>query len=160
QRNGGEHEERRRAPEDGAEQQAGEREPGRDGDGDVAARSPSGRRRRLFGGLVGRRRLHGGASDLAQLVLFALEHLVDLADEAVGELLELLLRALAVVLGDLAALDVAVDLLLGVTANVSNRDAPVLGAFTNELDELLAALLGQLREAQPDDRTVVGRVEP
>src|SRR5687767_5230312 len=38
--------------------------------------------------------------DLHELMLFALEHLVDLGDEAVGELLQLLLRSLALVLGD------------------------------------------------------------
>src|SRR5262249_33728838 len=98
-------------------------------------------------------------SDLHQLVLFALEHPVDLRDELIGELLELLLGPLALILGDLAVLDVLVDLFLGVATDVAHGDASVLGAIAHRLRELLATLLGERRKAEPDDLSVVRRIE-
>ena len=50
-------------------------------------------------------------------------------------------------------------LVLGVPADVADRDPGVLRLVLRDLDELLAALLGELREDDPDDRAVVGRVD-
>ena len=70
-------------------------------------------------------------------------------DVLLGDLLELLLGAGHVVLADLAVLGQPVQLVLGVPADVADRDPRVLGLLVRDLDELLAALLGELRERRP-----------
>src|SRR3989442_15451191 len=67
------------------------------------------------------------SSDLHELLLLAFQHLVDLRDELVGDLLQLALGAMAFVLGGLAFLDVAIDLLFGVPPHVADRYATVFG---------------------------------
>src|SRR5690606_4272991 len=102
----------------------------------------------------------GRRSDLEQLGLLVLEHLVDLGDVLLGELVELLLRPPGLVLADLALLDQLVEGVLGVAADVAHRDAAVLRLRPRHLHVLLAALLRQLGEHHPDDLTVVARVHP
>ena len=75
----------------------------------------------------------------------------------VGELLDLGLGATQIVLGDLAVLLGALELGVGVAADVAHGDPRVLGVVLALLDEVLAALLGQRRERQADDRAVVAR---
>src|SRR6478609_4429119 len=76
-------------------------------------------------------------SDLDQLGLLVLEHLVDRVGVLLGHAVEPLLGAGDVVLADLA----------------------VLGLGLGDLDVLLATLLGELREHAPDHLAVVGRVD-
>src|ERR1044071_5453778 len=52
-------------------------------------------------------------ADLQELLFLALQHVVDLGHEFVRELLQTLLRPVALILGSLAVLDRTVDLLLG-----------------------------------------------
>src|SRR5829696_883906 len=98
-------------------------------------------------------------SHLEELGLLVLEQLVDRRHVALGDLLQLLLGPGDVVLADLAVLGHPVELVLGVPADVADRDLGVLGLAVGDLDELLAALLGQLRERHPDDRAVVRGVD-
>src|SRR6185312_2273711 len=95
---------------------------------------------------------------LEKLSFLVLEQLVYLGDIGVRELVELTLRPAAVVLARLAALDQLVERVLGVPADVPDRDPAILGLVPCDLDELPPALLGELREDHPDDRPVVGRV--
>src|SRR3954447_18287511 len=105
-------------------------------------------------------RADGRPSDLEELGLLVLEQLVDVTHVFLGDLLELLLRAVRVVLADLAVLGQPVQLVLRVPANVADRDPGVLRLLVRHLDELLAAFLGELREDDPDDGAVVRRVHP
>src|SRR5882672_4287566 len=93
--------------------------------------------------------------DLEKLGFLVLEQLVHLAHVAVRELVEVALGAVAVVLAGLAVLDQLVDRVLGVPADVADRDPAVLRLVPGHLDELPAALLGQLGEHDPDDDSVV-----
>src|SRR5687767_12326205 len=98
-------------------------------------------------------------SDLEQLLFLLLERLVDLRLLGVGELVELLLGTGDVVLGGVAGLREPVELVAGGPAQVADGDAPVLGHALHHPDEVLAALRRELREHEPDDLTVVARVE-
>ena len=51
------------------------------------------------------------------------------------------------------------EVLARVAAEVAHGDAAVLGHVLDDLDVLLAALLGERREVEPDDRAVVARVD-
>src|SRR5215210_1535022 len=75
------------------------------------------------------------SSDLEQLGFLVPEQLVDRADVLVGDLFELLLTAPRLVLADLAVLDQAVEPVLGVPADVADRDLGVLRLLPGDLDE-------------------------
>src|SRR5260221_14137522 len=79
---------------------------------------------------------------LQQFGFLVLEQLLNLADVSVGQILELALGAAHVVLAGLAVLHQLVQRVLGVTADVANGDAAVLGLGACGLDVLAAALLG------------------
>mgnify|MGYP003295068779 CR=1 FL=1 len=80
-------------------------------------------------------------------------------EHIVGELLEVFLGDLIVILGDLGVLLHLLELLDRVAADVADGDLAALGILVDLLDELLAALLGELREVQADRLTVVLRVD-
>src|SRR6478735_11864798 len=88
-------------------------------------------------------RARRGRSDLDELGLLVLEHLVDGVGVLLGHRVEPLLGTGHVVLADLAVLLELLEVLLGRTAQVADRDPPVLGLGARDLDVLLAALLGQ-----------------
>src|SRR6185437_10402004 len=88
--------------------------------------------------------------DLEELGFLVLEQLVHLTHVAVSQLFELALGAAAVILARLAGLDQLVDRVLGVAADVADGDPAVLGLGPGHLDVLLAALLGQVGEHDPD----------
>src|SRR5450759_496971 len=73
--------------------------------------------------------------------------------------LELLLSAGALVLADLAVLDQAVELFLGLAPDVADGHLGVLGLGARKLDVLLATLLSQLREVDADDGAVAVGVD-
>src|SRR5690606_33269817 len=99
----------------------------------VSSARRSGRRRRPVGGRP--------CSDLEELLLLAGEQGVDGVGVLLGQRVELVLRAVDLVLAGLAVLDDAVELLLGATADVADRHARLLALALGELDVLLAALL-------------------
>ncbi len=76
-------------------------------------------------------------------------------DVLVGELLHLSLPAPLLVVPDLPVLDQVLEVLQDVAADISDRDLPVLAVAPDELDELLAALLGELGDRESDDLAVV-----
>jgi hypothetical protein len=75
-----------------------------------------------------------------------------------GDAVEPLLGAGDVVLAGLAVLLQLLQAVLGGTAQVAHRDPAVLGLGAGDLDVLLAALLGELREDAAEHLAVVGRV--
>src|SRR5215467_6759565 len=99
------------------------------------------------------------ASDLHHLGLLALADGVDLRRVGVGDLLELVARALGVVLGDVAGALLLVDVLELLAAHVADGHARLLGALLDHLHVLAPALLGERRDGHPDHLAVVGGVE-
>ena len=80
-----------------------------------------------------------------------------LCDVLVGELLDALLGAALLVVADVAVVDELLQVVHHVAADVAHGDAALLGQVADDLDELLAPLLGQLRDRQADDLAVVRR---
>src|SRR5690606_19077300 len=68
------------------------------------------------------------------------DQLVQLADMLVGQLLHVLFRAGFVVLGDALELP---DLREGIGPRMADGDLPLLDQLVHDLDQLLAALLGE-----------------
>src|SRR6266540_1807025 len=97
------------------------------------------------------------ALDLEDLRFLALEQLVDLLRVLVGQLLDALLGAVLLVLPDLTLVHELLEVVHDVAADVSDGHAPFLGHPAHDLDELLAPLLGELRNREPDQLAVVGR---
>src|SRR5581483_754208 len=97
--------------------------------------------------------------DLEQLAFFVLDELVDLPGVGVGGLLEFLLGVLDFVLAGLAVLFDPVQLLHRLAADVAHRHAGVLTLGLGLLDEVAAALLGELRNGHPDHVAVIRRVD-
>src|SRR5215212_2419283 len=94
-------------------------------------------------------------SDLEKLGFLVLEQVVDRVRVELGHRVETLLRTGDVVLARLAVLLELLQPLLGVPAQVADRDAAVLGLGARDLDVLLAPLLGQLREHAAQNLAVV-----
>src|SRR5882724_697764 len=98
--------------------------------------------------------------DLKELLLLVGRQPVDLVGEPVGELLEFLLDPLEVVLRELAVALEMLELVLGVAADVADRDTPRLCALLHVPDQLLAPVLRQGGKRQSDHLTVVRRRDP
>src|SRR5262252_7414777 len=96
---------------------------------------------------------------LEELGFLVFKQLVYLCDIGVREIVELPFRPAPLVLARIAALDQLVERVLGVPADVANGDPAVLRLVPRDLDVLAPALLGELREDDPDDRAVIGRVD-
>ena len=77
----------------------------------------------------------------------------------VGEILDVLFGLLLVVLGQFALLLGLLDVVDCVAADVADGDLGILGVFADLLREILAALLGQLREDEADNAAVILRVD-
>src|SRR5262245_45669888 len=90
-------------------------------------------------------------SDLQQLFLFLGQHRVDVVNVPVRELLDLVLGAAIVVLGDEALLQHFLELVHEVVPDGADRDARTFRLVACHLREFLAALLGHRRQRQPDD---------
>src|SRR5688500_4469215 len=89
------------------------------------------------------------ASDFHDLCFFSLQELVDLVRVLVGELLDAILGAVLLVDAHLARTDELLQVMHDVAADVADGDAPLLGEVAHDLHELLAPLLGQLRDGEP-----------
>src|SRR5690606_8887497 len=89
-------------------------------------------------------------SDRHQLLLLGPDHLVDGLDRRVGDLLHLFLAAAHVVLGDFLLLQQLAELVVGIAADVADRDLGVLALGVHDLGELLSALLGQGGQVDAD----------
>src|SRR6478735_6160134 len=95
------------------------------------------------------------ASDLHDLRFLALQQLVDLVDVVVRELLDALLGPVLLVAAGVTLVDQLLEVVDRVAAHVAHGDLPLLRHVAHDLDELLAPLLGQLRDRQPDQLAVV-----
>src|SRR3546814_8521824 len=83
-----------------------------------------------------------GPSYRHQFLFLGLDHLVDVLDALVGELLDFVAAAALVVLRNLLLLERVLDLAHGVAADVADRDLGVLALVVDQLGEPLAASLG------------------
>src|SRR5439155_5718275 len=100
------------------------------------------------------------ASDLHDLGFFASRHLVDQADVAIGELLQLLTTSASLVGRDLFLPLEGLDPIHLLTPDVAHRH---MGAFRVSLDQpgvFPAPLLVQRRNRHPDQLTVVAGIQP
>src|SRR5256712_11695583 len=100
-----------------------------------------------------------GPLDLHYFGFFATGQGVDLLDLGLGDLLEADRRSFRVVLRHLALLLHVFDAVQLVAPHVANRDPGLLGSLAHELDVLAAPFLGQRRDRDSDDLTVVGWVQ-
>src|SRR5580693_136377 len=91
----------------------------------------------------------GSPSDLEDLSLLALGGVVDPCDELIGGLLNVGELGRDFVLADVAVLLDAAKVVDLVPADVAHRDACFLGLAVDHLDQLLAPLLGELRDGDP-----------
>src|SRR6478736_1382463 len=98
-------------------------------------------------------------SDLEQLGFLVLQDLVDLVHVLLGHAVEALLGRAHLVFTELAVLERALEVLLGVATYVANGDLGVLGLAARQLDVLAAPLLGELGHHDAKGVTVVGRVD-
>src|SRR5712671_5317711 len=83
------------------------------------------------------------------LLFLRREHPVDLRDRVVAGLLYLIGRPLAVVLADLVIFFQFLEHIKSVAPDMPHRDPRRLGIFVGDLDQILAPLLIQLGDAQP-----------
>src|SRR5438067_2365178 len=98
--------------------------------------------------------------DRQDLLLFGVADLVVARDVEVGELLQLGLEPLLVVGRDAGALRLRPQLVLRVVAERADLDPALLHLLVELLHEVLAALLGQCRDVEADERAVVVGGEP
>src|SRR5829696_2359605 len=101
----------------------------------------------------------GSDLNLHDLGLFALQKILDLRDVLVGQLLDAVLGAPLLVVPDVAVLDELLEVVHDVAAQGSDREPALPGEVLDDLHELLAPFLRQLRDRQTDDLAVVRRRE-
>src|SRR5438034_9853758 len=101
----------------------------------------------------------GFLSYFHDFALFAAGQGVDFLDLGLGDLLQAPRGALRLVLRHLALLLHLLDAVELIAADVADGDPRLLGLLADELDVLLAALLGQLRDRHADHLAVVGGVQ-
>src|SRR5438876_4601034 len=94
-------------------------------------------------------------SNLQKLLLLVARHRVDLGDDVVGQLLQILLDPVEIVARELSILLELLELLANVATDLAHGDPAVFGSRLHDLHELLAALRGELRKRESDDRAVV-----
>src|ERR1700694_5319526 len=101
-------------------------------------------------------------SDLRHFRLLAPGDLLDTLDELIRQFLQALLGALFVFHRDAAVVLFLrfAEMLEGVAAAVADGDPRLFRTLMDLLDELLAAVLGQLWQHESDDLPVVARVDP
>jgi hypothetical protein len=88
--------------------------------------------------------------------LFCCEHPIHFGDRLVGSFLHLLGRPFAVVLADLVVLFQFLEHVQAITPHVSHCHSGGLSIFVRNLDELLAALFVEFRDAQAQDLPFCG----
>src|ERR1035438_391132 len=101
-----------------------------------------------------------GNLHLEELGFLVPEQVVHLPYVGVGEVVEFPFRAMHIVLARVAGLAELVQRVLGVPADITDRDPAVLGLVPHDLDVFLPAILGEIGEDHPDDRAIIRRVHP
>ena len=94
-------------------------------------------------------------SDLEDVGFLGRQLLLQLGDVAVGELLYFLLLIAALVFGKLPLLLLLLDAVDAVAADVAQRNLALFSVFCGQLAELLAAILGERRDVDANQLTVV-----
>src|ERR1035438_194252 len=97
--------------------------------------------------------------ELQHFLFLGLAHLFHLLDFVVGELLNLVERALLVVFGDLLVLHRLLDRIVAVAAYVADGSAVLFQNPVQMLDHFLAALFGKRGYGHADQFAVVHRIE-
>ena len=97
--------------------------------------------------------------DREDLLLLGLQEVVDLLDFLVRQLLRFLQAAALVVLGDGLVLVELLDPIVALVAVAADLDARLLGHRMRLLRQVLAPILGQRRDRNPDDLAVGLRVQ-
>src|SRR5438128_513097 len=96
-------------------------------------------------------------SDLHDLRLFGFDEVFHQLQVVVVQLLRVLLGVLLVVLGDVLGL---LDLIDRLRAGATHADSAFLGELVHDLHQLLAALLRERRQGNPDDGAVARGRQP
>src|SRR5208283_2801619 len=104
-----------------------------------------------------RSRRRRASSDLHDFRFFGGQHFVDFLYELGRVLLHLGLARSHLVFGGLLFLVQFLEHVVGVAAMVADADAEFLAYFAHVLHQILAPLLGQLRDRNPDQFAVVHR---
>src|SRR4051812_32807518 len=86
-----------------------------------------------------------GPSDGEDLGFLGRGEAIDLADRAVGEPLQLVEGAALLVLGDRLVLGEPLGVVVGVAAEIADRDLRLLGRMADHLGQVLAPLFGERR---------------
>src|SRR6267378_698244 len=92
----------------------------------------------------------GIRSNRHQLGFFGCDHLVDIGDVFVGELLDFVLRSPFLVLGYGLAFQQFLERMIGVAARVAHGDLGIFTLVLVYLDQIAAALLGESGHRHPD----------
>src|SRR5580700_3114611 len=101
----------------------------------------------------------GSPSDLEDLSLLPLDGVVDSRDELIGDLLHVDQLGGHLVLADVAILLHTTEMVDLVATDIAHGHARFLGLAMDHFHEILAPLLGELRDRDPDHLAVVARVE-
>ena len=98
-------------------------------------------------------------SDLEHVLLLLGGQLIDLGNVGIGDVLDLLLCPVTVILRQPVVLEV-LEQAQGVPPSVTNANPMLFGDLPDLFDELLAALFRQRRNLNPNDLAIVARREP
>src|SRR5438477_3830079 len=99
------------------------------------------------------------SSDLHDLGLFAAGHVVYLLNEAIRQLLQPVLGAALIFLGDATVFFGLAQVIQRVTPTVTHGDTRLFSSVMDLLHELFAAVLRKLWKHQANDLAVVGRID-
>src|SRR5687767_2881894 len=101
-----------------------------------------------------------GTLDLEDLLFLGPAEPVDLADEPVCRLLERVVPAVRLVGAELPVALFLLERVRGIPSDVADLDACFFHPLVDDSDEVLATILGQRRDVEPDDGPVDVRHEP
>src|SRR5450755_1081551 len=90
------------------------------------------------------------SSDRHQVGFLGVQGLVDFADVAIGEFLDVVLRPALVVFGDGLGLEQFFEVGDGIASDIAHGNACGLGLLVHDLHQFLSSLLGQRRHWNPD----------
>ena len=94
------------------------------------------------------------ASNLHDFLFLMRYHLVNLCNEAVGDILDMFLTALQVILGDLFFLLKHLERVVGVSSCITHGDLGILPHALEGFDHFLAPFLGKCGDHDANELTV------
>src|SRR5579883_953905 len=111
------------------------------------------------GGGMGEDRTFSMGSDLKDLLVLLRQHIVDLLDRLVGQMLDVALQLAMLILRDRAALLLLLQEIKPVAAHIAHGDAPLLGIFGGDSGQLPAPLLVEIGDGHADRLAFGLRIE-